>query len=169
MTTDYDQFYKDNPHGLGEPTKEFVSFFKNWPAGASDVLDVGYGQGRDALFIARLGHRVTAIDQSPTGIGDLLRDAESEGLQITGIVADIRDHSWSGKFDVIVLDRTLHMLSTLERARVLRKLLTMTRKQSHIVIADAKSNIPAFRTIFEESQYSWTPTLARRGFLFMVR
>lgn len=89
MATDYEKYYQDIPHGLGDPTKEFVTFFTTYNARSSKVLDVGCGQGRDALFIARLGHEVTAVDLSPTGIRDLISDANSEGLSITGVVADI--------------------------------------------------------------------------------
>ena len=66
-------------------------FFKNYEQETVSVLDVGCGQGRDALFIARLGHVVTAIDLSPSGISDLQRDAAAEGLAIFAEVADNRE------------------------------------------------------------------------------
>lgn len=169
MSTNYEKFYRANRHGLGEPTDEFVSFFENHTGSSSDVLDIGCGQGRDALFVARLGHRVTAIDLSPTGINELIIDAAAENLAITGIVADVRHYDYSGKFDVIVIDRTLHMLSEIERLDALRKLLTLTANGSHVLIADERSNLPAIAGVFEESQWTWTATLARRGFLFMRR
>jgi 2-polyprenyl-3-methyl-5-hydroxy-6-metoxy-1,4-benzoquinol methylase len=169
MATDYEIFYQDNRHGLGEPTNEFVSFFENYTETSSDVLDVGCGQGRDALFIARLGHRVTAIDLSPTGISELNADAEAEDLKITGVVGDVRHYDYSGKFDVIVIDRTLHMLNELERLDTLRKLLTLTSNGSHILIADERSNIPALVGIFKDSQWSWCTTLEDKGLLFMRR
>lgn len=169
MATDYEKFYQDNRHGLGEPTNEFVSFFENYAESSSDVLDIGCGQGRDTLFIARLGHRVTAIDLSPTGISELNADAEAEGLEITGVVADVRHYDYSGKFDVIVIDRTLHMLGELERLDALRKLLTLTSNGSHVLIADEQSNLPALAGIFKDSQWSWSTTFAGEGFLFMRR
>ena len=30
MSTDYEEFYKDNPHGLGKPFKELVQFFNDY-------------------------------------------------------------------------------------------------------------------------------------------
>lgn len=169
MTTDYEQFYQDNPHGLGESTKEFVTFFSQYTTVSSQVLDVGCGQGRDALFIARLGHHVTAVDLSSTGISDLVSEANTESLVVAGVVADIRDHVWHGKFDVIVIDRTLHMLAAGERVDVLRNLLGVTKPGTHVLIADERVNIPAFSIVFEQSQWDWEITLARKGFLFMVR
>lgn len=134
-----------------------------------DILDVGCGQGRDALFIARLGHQVTAIDQSPSGIRDLAADAAAEGLAINVIAADIREYSWGGEFDVIVVDRTLHMLTLKEATKVLRSLLKATRKRSHILIADERSDIPTFSSVFDDSRWNWSTTLAHKGFLFMAR
>ena len=169
MATDYEKYYQDNPHGLGDPTQEFVTFFNTYNAPSSKVLDVGCGQGRDALFIARLGHDVTAVDLSPTGIRDLISDANSEGLSITGVVADICDYTWQGEFDVIVIDRTLHMLAAADRISVLRKIISTTKSGTHILIADERSNIPAFKSVFEESPWAWSTTLAQKGFLFMLR
>ena len=169
MATDYEKYYQENPHGLGDPTQEFVTFFNTYNKPAARVLDVGCGQGRDALFIARLGHEVTAVDLSPTGIRDLISDANSEGLSITGMVANICEYEWCGEFDVIVIDRTLHMLASADRINVLRRILNTTKPGTHILIADEPSNIPAFNTVFEESPWAWSATLAKKGFLFTLR
>lgn len=169
MGTNYEQFYKENPHGLGEPTIEFVRFFDTYTQVEASVLDVGCGQGRDALFVARLGHIVTAVDQSSTGIRQLQADAECEDLKVTAVVADIRDFEWEGPFDVIIVDRTLHMLAPEDRLRVLTGLLEATQPNSHILIADERKNLPAFKLALNSSKWHWIPTLESRGFLFVVR
>ena len=53
------------------------------------MLDLGCGQGRDALFIARKGHAVVGVNISKTGVGQMLEDAKQEELDISGIVADV--------------------------------------------------------------------------------
>ncbi len=169
MATDYEQFYRDHPHGLGEPTRAFVTFFETYATPRARVLDVGCGQGRDALFIARLGHTVTAVDWSPTGIRDLRRDAARENLAIEAVVADIRDVAWGGPFDVVVVDRTLHMLAPEERSAVLRALLQTTVPGSYLLIADEPSNLPGFTTVLDQSGMDWSPVLERRGLLFVRR
>ena len=169
MATDYELFYRENRHGLGEPTKEFVRFFDEYDQVGVKALDVGCGQGRNALFIARLGHSVTAFDISTSGIGDLRNDAAAEGLAIEAEVADIRDYRSRRRFDVILIDRTLHMLNSEEREAVLQNLLGLSKRGAYILIADERSNIPAFKVVLEASQWKWLTTLERRGFLFVRR
>ncbi len=133
------------------------------------MLDVGCGQGRDALFIARLGHCVTAVDFSPTAIRQLREDAGEEGLKIDATVADVRDYEPPQKYDVIVIDRTLHMLGAKERLNVLRRLLSSTVAGGAVLIADERSNIPAFQRVLDESGNSWSEILKKRGYLFVRR
>lgn len=170
MATDYEQFYRDNKQGLGAPAKPFVDFFQTYGKSAARVLDVGCGQGRDALFIARLDHQVTAVDLSPTGIADLRADAAREGLRIDAHVGDIRTFDRPGPFDVIVIDRTLHMLAEEpERMAVLERLISQTLEGSFVLIADERANLPAFERAFAESAATWRPLYRRGGYMFMGR
>lgn len=167
MPTDYEQVYRKAKRALGEPTKEFVRFFDTLAGPRLRVLDVGCGQGRDALFIARLGHSVVGIDQSPTGIRDLLADAEAEGLDVQGFVADVRSFQPEGRFDVLLIDRTLHMLGAAERPAVLARFLGRVQAGGHVLIADERSNIPALAAVLEADRRGWRTVLQRRGFLFV--
>ena len=56
-----------------------------------DVLDIGAGDGRNALPIAEKGHRVHAIDLTPEFTADLKRKTEAAQLPITISEADILD------------------------------------------------------------------------------
>jgi 2-polyprenyl-3-methyl-5-hydroxy-6-metoxy-1,4-benzoquinol methylase len=115
MATDYELSYRENPHGLGEPPKAFVASLDAYDKTHASVLDVGYGQGRGALFVARLGHSVMAVDQSQTGIRQLESDAKKEAFVVNAKVGDITDFAWVGPFDVVIVDRTLHKLALVDR------------------------------------------------------
>ncbi len=169
MATDYEKIYRASKHALGPPTKEFVEFFETFGKPNAWILDIGCGQGRDALHIARLGHRVTGVDSAATGIRQLLEDASTEDLDIEGAVADIRSYAPVRKYDVVVIDRTRHMLKTCERSGALCRLLDATAAQGAVLIADEKSNIAGFRTTFNQSPHDWSPILDERGYLFARR
>jgi 2-polyprenyl-3-methyl-5-hydroxy-6-metoxy-1,4-benzoquinol methylase len=106
--TDYELEYQRSQAACGDPFPEFVDLFEALPL-PSTVLDLGAGQGRDTLVAARLGHRVVAVDISPTGIGQILAAAQRENLSIEGVVADLTMYCPNGQFDVVVLDRVVHM------------------------------------------------------------
>ncbi|MCA9887264.1 MAG: class I SAM-dependent methyltransferase [Anaerolineae bacterium] len=169
MPYDYDALYQEQRHALGEPTQAFVDFFKKYDRSSVQVLDLGCGQGRDALFIARLGHHVTGVDVSPTGIEQLLADAKNENLAISGLVADLCNYSPDATFDVVVIDRTLHMLDAEPRLDVLRRILPAVKPDGYILIADEKSNLPAMHEVFAEDDALWTSIKDARGFLFMQK
>ncbi|MDX2683195.1 class I SAM-dependent methyltransferase [Streptomyces sp. NY05-11A] len=62
-------------------------------AGAHDVLELGAGHGRDALFLAREGFTVQATDFSPVGLEQMRDAAHSQGVEhrVTSVVHDVRD------------------------------------------------------------------------------
>ncbi len=169
MPTDYEKIYQQQRHALGDPTREFVAFFDHYNKQKADILDIGCGQGRDALFIASLGHHVVGVDISQTGIAQLLEDAQSEGLNIEGIVADLRDFEPTDTYDVIVIDRTLHMLAEDIRLSVLERVCQATREGGFILIADEKSNLPPMRAFFEVNSHHWVILKDSRGFLYVQK
>ncbi|WP_369201237.1 class I SAM-dependent methyltransferase [Streptomyces sp. PU-14G] len=87
--------YTAHPGMYGEqpsaPAVHAAGVFRT--AGARDVLELGAGHGRDALFLAREGFTVQATDFSPTGLEQLRERAHQEGVarQVTTAVHDVRD------------------------------------------------------------------------------
>ncbi|MGH3557329.1 MAG: class I SAM-dependent methyltransferase [Mycobacterium sp.] len=61
--------------------------------GAHDVLELGAGHGRDALFFAREGFAVHALDFSATGLRQLREAAHALGIgeRVSTTVHDVRD------------------------------------------------------------------------------
>lgn len=169
MAFDYDQLYRQTPQALGQPTKAFVDFFEGFSGDRARVLDVGCGQGRDALFIARLGHSVVAVDLSPAGISGMISDATRENLDIKGEVADIRAYRPDGLFDIIVVDRTLHMLQRPDRTGVLSDLVRHVSPNGHLLLADEPSNMSGFRQVLAASTAQWVLDKDARGLLFARR
>jgi ubiquinone/menaquinone biosynthesis C-methylase UbiE len=53
-----------------------------------EALEVGMGQGRNAIALARLGWKVTGIDISDEGIRQANAEAKKQGVTINAILAD---------------------------------------------------------------------------------
>jgi SAM-dependent methyltransferase len=68
------------------------------------VLDLGSGQGRNALWLAAAGHRVTAIDVSDVATAQARAEAEARGLDVEFLAADLE--TWQpepGEYDLVLL------------------------------------------------------------------
>ena len=57
------------------------------------ALDVAAGEGRNAVFLARQGLEVDAVDISEVGLDKARRFAVEAGVTINTIVADLKDYS----------------------------------------------------------------------------
>lgn len=71
--------------------------------GQSRVLSLGEGEGRNAVFLASLGHRVTAVDASIEGLKKVVRLAAERGVSIETVHADLA--AWEpeqGVFDGVI-------------------------------------------------------------------
>jgi 2-polyprenyl-3-methyl-5-hydroxy-6-metoxy-1,4-benzoquinol methylase len=103
---DYDTYYKTEDL-FGEPYPELIDFFrKHEPKGK--LLDLGCGQGRDSISLARLGYKVTGIDNSKVGIDQMNSISVSEGLNVTGLVENIYTFDNYQDFHFVLLDSMLH-------------------------------------------------------------
>jgi SAM-dependent methyltransferase len=169
MAYDYDALYGTTQDALGAPTKVFVDFFAAFEQTNARVLDIGCGQGRDALFIARAGHRVVGVDLSPNGVRDMTEAAAKEGLPVEGIVAELEAFKPDGIFDVLLIDRTLHMLDEQPRLAVLERLIGCVAESGWALIEDERSNIAGLKAVFDAHEVAWETVTAKRGTLFLRR
>ena len=85
------------------------------------AVDLGAGEGRNAVFLASVGFETTAIDASSQGIAKTRSLATRNHVAITTEVADIMDWTASSKFDLVVTT-FLHIREP-EPEELLRRLL----------------------------------------------
>ena len=68
----WDKRYAGETYAYGTQPNDFLrDNAQSLPVG--DTLCLGEGEGRNAVFLAGLGHRVTALDSSEVGLGKALR------------------------------------------------------------------------------------------------
>lgn len=58
---------------------------------ACDLLSLGDGEGRNSVYLARLGHRVTAVDIAESGLAKARRLATRHGVSLDTVHADLAD------------------------------------------------------------------------------
>jgi SAM-dependent methyltransferase len=69
---------------------------------SSKILDMACGSGRHSILFTRKGYDVAAVDLSWNMLSAARKKAESENLQIKFIQSDLRNFTYSSKFDLIV-------------------------------------------------------------------
>ena len=96
----WDERYSQRSYVYGtEPNDFLAAVAQQIPAGP--VLSLGEGEGRNAVFLASLGHRVVAVDQSDIGLAKTRQLAADRGLAVETICADlecftIEPAAWAG-------------------------------------------------------------------------
>ncbi len=66
------------------------------------ALDIACGEGRNSIFLARHGFRVTGIDISDAGIAKAERQARAEGLEIDFRRMDLDGWQTDGLYDLLL-------------------------------------------------------------------
>lgn len=72
------------------------------------ALDIGAGEGSDAIRLALLGYEVDAVELSAVGATKIKRFAEQADVKVHVTVADAQGYSPDGLYDVIVCNGVLH-------------------------------------------------------------
>jgi len=119
----YDASFWDRRYGAidscygTEPNAFVAECSAHLPPGP--VLCLGEGEGRNAVFLARRGHAVTAVDQSAVGLAKARQLAARQGVALTTVTADLDTFAitlgaWAG-----IVATFVHLPPTL-RARVHR-------------------------------------------------
>jgi len=91
----WEKTFSENPEMFGtepsDPARKAAEIFKK--GGLTRILELGSGQGRDTLFLARNGFQVYALDYSTKGLEAIVKKAQELGLQeyIKTKVHDVRN------------------------------------------------------------------------------
>jgi SAM-dependent methyltransferase len=84
------------------PDEALVGFAAGLPTGRA--LDLGAGEGRNSLWLARRGWKVTAVDLSAVALGRLAAAAAEEHLAVRTVVTDMKKYLARGeRFDLVVM------------------------------------------------------------------
>ncbi len=74
------------------------------------LLDLGCGEGRNAVFFARNGYDVTAFDLADAGVEKTKKLADKSGVNVNVFKANINEYRLADKFDIIFSVGSLHYI-----------------------------------------------------------
>lgn len=144
-----------------EPSKYVRMLPQNLAAGR--VLDLGAGEGKNAIFLGSHGFEVVAVECSEYALAHFrarlreLKDGVGERLRI--VQADVNKYAPEGEFDVVIAYGLLHCLSSVTAVHdVVRTMQGCTRLGGLNVVATFTSVLP----VPDVHRYL-EPTLLRQG------
>jgi len=99
----WDERYSGTEFAFGAEPNDFLrEMFEQIPVGGH-VLCLAEGEGRNAVFLAEQGFKVTAMDMSEVGLNKANKLAKEKRVAITTQVADLADYNFGqDKWDAIV-------------------------------------------------------------------
>lgn len=94
----WDDKFADAHHLFGTAPNAFIRREAHRIAPGSEVLELGAGEGRNAVYLARQGHTVTVVDFSTVAVALARGLAERAQVSITTVEADVAmwvpDRQW---------------------------------------------------------------------------
>ena len=107
LAEEWDRRYASSPRVFrAEPDESLVELVSPLPP--ASAVDLGAGEGRNSLWLARRGWNVVAVDASAVALGRLSDAATVEGLSITTVAEDLVSYLADARvagtyFDLVVL------------------------------------------------------------------
>jgi tellurite methyltransferase len=74
------------------------------------LIDLGCGEGRNAVYFARQGYEVVGMDLSQPGLDKTRRLAAETGVQVVTVHADIVHYALDATYDVVFSTGALHYM-----------------------------------------------------------
>ena len=158
MQNDFDEIYRDQPEYFGAKRSSLIERFVTEVPSGCRVLDLGIGQGRNALAMLRRGVYVTGVDSSKVAIRKLDTIAREENLPLSlwyGSFVDFKPEllpHGSSDFDVIMAFGLLQVLSRSDGASLIYRLGRWTRPGGTLLLNAWHVDDPSYA----EYRAGWT-------------
>mmetsp|Transcript_22507 Transcript_22507/g.48868 ORF Transcript_22507/g.48868 Transcript_22507/m.48868 type:complete len:204 (-) Transcript_22507:201-812(-) len=99
----WNERYGENSFAYGTTPNSFLTTQTHLVPPSSKILCLAEGEGRNAVYLATLGHSVTGVDSSSIGLQKANELASSKGVAIETHVVDLADYDiGESKWDVVV-------------------------------------------------------------------
>lgn len=101
--SEWDKAYARPSFIFGKAPVKFLAENFDYLKPGSRILDMGMGEGRNAVFLAQKGHHVTGVDISSVAIKKSHMLAKEFGVRVKGIVASLNQYNFpENHFDAII-------------------------------------------------------------------
>ena len=136
IRTNYEKWYEGDEYYWGlEPGDFLFELIKLCPPTENTkVLDIGCGEGKDAVFMAEKGYDVTAFDLTENGIRKTIALAHKRGVKVNAYVDDINTFETDEQFDIIFSTGTVQYIFDENKEAFFKKLEKITKPNGIVFI-----------------------------------
>jgi tellurite methyltransferase len=140
LESKYNKIYSEDEHafGFGQPEKLVKNLLKFKTSGSA--LELGAGEGRNSIFLAKNGFQTTAQDISQIGLDRIDETAIKNNLNIKTELKDIRSLDSSEQYDVLICTFVLHHLTRDEALKTIKQIQQNTNPEGlNLIISFTKN------------------------------
>ncbi|MCW3781960.1 SAM-dependent methyltransferase [Defluviimonas salinarum] len=97
----WNERYQGDDYLFGTAPADFLRRAAPWLKAGERVLSIADGEGRNSVWLAQQGMRVTAFEPAPNALAKAERLAAARGVTVDFHRAGIEDWDWSEAYDVV--------------------------------------------------------------------
>ncbi|CAM3047246.1 tellurite resistance protein TehB [Legionella steigerwaltii] len=155
------QRYFSKKYSLGAAHSDLVYVYQTYlrHLQTSSILDVGCGSGRNLLYLAKMGHRVTGIDHNPSALESIEDIVQKEALSgVNTLLHDLNQplNLEPECYDLVLSTVSLQFLNTQRIPELLTELQKATKKKGyHFLVFPIHSelySLPEFFTFLPQKE-----------------
>ena len=117
----WNERYAGDEYLFGTEPADFLPRVAEWLKPGETVLAIADGEGRNSVWLAAEGLRVTAFDSAPNAIAKAKKLAAARGVEVAFHLSDLDGWDWSRDFDVVA-GIFIQFVGPAERATLFRRI-----------------------------------------------
>ncbi len=152
MVKNYEEIYSKSELYWGAKPSDLVRRFAELaPTGAA--LDLGMGEGRDALYLAGLGFSVTGVESAHSGVTKCLGIARKKNLHVKAVSGDVRTFPIpKNRYAIIVAMNLFQFFSKADTQKIIDRAVAGLKRGGLLVCESFTIDDPHFKAHRKKSQ-----------------
>ena len=130
----YNQIYSNDPNAFAQEPLPLVTKLASLLSPDCGVWDIGAGQGRNSIYLAKRGCHVRATEISQKAAELLAKRARDAGVTLDIVLVDALMDKPPSHYDAILCVHVLHHLNKKDAISVLLKMQRYTKKGGYNLI-----------------------------------
>jgi len=148
----YNEYYEKNENAFGEEPEEIIIKYSSQISKEFPILDIGAGQGRNTIYLSKLGYKVEAIDPSNISIQIMEEVKKTEKLTYEVFNSDFKNFDCNKNYSAILLFGLIQILDWEEIDLLKNKISKLLNKGGMLFLTSFTIGDASHKRIMIESK-----------------